>query len=97
VSYHTLQNKLSDHSAFGGWWPERCRIKVDGVHQKKPEPSERAVMTTQDERPTPPGDCECCESGCSTCVWDSYFEELSAWNARQAEARKTVEQQAEEA
>lgn len=35
------------------------------------------------EKPTPPGDCECCESGCTQCVWDIYFEELEEWKARQ--------------
>lgn len=35
------------------------------------------------ERPTPPGDYECCENGCTLCVWDTYFEELNAWNAAQ--------------
>ena len=28
------------------------------------------------EKPIPPGDFECCESGCSQCVWDIYFDEL---------------------
>ncbi|MBY4675222.1 oxidoreductase-like domain-containing protein [Marinobacterium arenosum] len=36
------------------------------------------------ERPTPPADNECCESGCSPCVWDTYYEDLHAWQAQQA-------------
>lgn len=35
------------------------------------------------ERPTPPEDWECCESECSPCVWDTYYEELREWNAEQ--------------
>ncbi|WP_271270686.1 oxidoreductase-like domain-containing protein [Aliamphritea hakodatensis] len=35
------------------------------------------------ERPTPPGEYECCESACSPCVWDTYYEDLHAWNAEQ--------------
>ncbi|SEG72059.1 Oxidoreductase-like protein, N-terminal [Marinobacterium lutimaris] len=42
------------------------------------------------EKPTPPMDGECCESECSPCVWDTYYEEMNAW--RQAEAeRKAAE------
>ncbi|WP_415900995.1 oxidoreductase-like domain-containing protein [Neptuniibacter sp. QD48_11] len=35
------------------------------------------------EKPIPPGDFECCESGCSQCVWDIYFDELDQWKAEQ--------------
>lgn len=34
-------------------------------------------------RPEPPEDWECCESECSPCVWDTYYEELREWNAQQ--------------
>jgi len=50
-------------------------------------------MTTADERPTPPADYECCESACSPCVWDTYYEELNEWNLRQ-QAAKAAEQAA---
>ena len=33
------------------------------------------------EKPTPPEDWECCESECSPCVWDNYYEALREWNA----------------
>lgn len=49
-------------------------------------------MTDQNYRPVPPGDCECCENGCTPCVWDTYIEALNEWNAKQAEnARKEKE------
>ncbi|MFD1384821.1 oxidoreductase-like domain-containing protein [Rhodanobacter aciditrophus] len=35
------------------------------------------------EKPTPPEDWECCESQCSPCVWDTYYEDLREWNAQQ--------------
>ncbi|MCP5160664.1 MAG: hypothetical protein H7A00_03205 [Hahellaceae bacterium] len=41
-------------------------------------------MTKQTEKPTPPEDWECCDSGCCPCVWDTYNEELHAWEAQQA-------------
>jgi cytochrome-b5 reductase len=45
-------------------------------------------MAELTEKPTPPADCECCESACSPCVWDIYYEALAAWNAQQASIKK---------
>ncbi|EFJ43769.1 hypothetical protein VOLCADRAFT_96124 [Volvox carteri f. nagariensis] len=36
-------------------------------------------------KPTEPGPEECCQSGCNTCVWELYAEELANWKARVAE------------
>ena len=47
----------------------------------------------RDERPEPPGDYECCESGCDRCVWDIYREDVAEWEAVQ-KARKEAEAQA---
>jgi len=35
------------------------------------------------EKPTSPEDWECCESNCTPCVWDTYYEELREWNVAQ--------------
>ncbi len=35
------------------------------------------------EKPTPPADSECCESGCTPCVWDTYYEELRLWREQE--------------
>lgn len=44
------------------------------------------------EKPTPPGEYECCESGCEPCVWDIYNDDLKAWQAAQkAKAQKAAE------
>ncbi len=46
------------------------------------------------ERPTPPEDWECCESECTPCVWDTYYEDLREWNEQQKQlsnAEKKVE------
>lgn len=43
------------------------------------------------EKPTPPADYECCESECSPCVWDTYYEELNAWNTEQKAAKQAAE------
>ncbi|MGB0467077.1 MAG: oxidoreductase-like domain-containing protein [Pontibacterium sp.] len=40
-------------------------------------------MTTVIERPLPPADGECCESACTPCVWDFYYEALAIWQAQQ--------------
>jgi hypothetical protein len=37
------------------------------------------------EKPQPPEDWECCESECSPCVWDTYYEELRLWRAQNAD------------
>ena len=44
------------------------------------------------ERPTPPADYECCESACSPCVWDSYYEDLQLWNEQQAKLKAQQEE-----
>jgi len=38
------------------------------------------------EKPEPPADNECCESGCEPCVWDVYREQLALWQAHQKQA-----------
>ncbi len=40
------------------------------------------------EKPIPPGDYDCCESGCEPCVWDVYQAEMSQWRAAQAQSTK---------
>ena len=45
------------------------------------------------EKPTPPADGECCESECSPCVWDTYYEEMHEWRKAEAE-RKAAEEAA---
>ncbi|WP_417552189.1 oxidoreductase-like domain-containing protein [Marinomonas fungiae] len=43
------------------------------------------------EKPTPPEDWECCESECSPCVWDTYYEALREWNAQQKALKEKSE------
>ncbi|KVO53960.1 oxidoreductase-like domain-containing protein [Burkholderia stagnalis] len=60
--------------------------------------------TPDDPRPTPPQQPEledCCNSGCSPCVFDlydealaRYREALAAWEARQAERTKPAKRTA---
>ena len=56
------------------------------------DPSARE--STMTEKPQPPLEGECCESECSPCVWDRYYEELAAW--RQAQAQQPSAQQADQ-
>lgn len=50
--------------------------------------SREAVMS---EEPTRPEEWECCESSCTPCVWDTYYEEMRTWKAAQkAAAQETV-------
>lgn len=48
-------------------------------------------MSDSDERPLPPGDSECCESGCDTCVWDIYNAELKQWQVRKDAQKEEME------
>lgn len=43
------------------------------------------------EKPIPPADGECCESECSPCVWDSYYEELRLWQQQEAARKQAAE------
>lgn len=43
------------------------------------------------EKPAPPADGECCESGCEPCVWDTYYEDLRRWQEQQAQQNKEPE------
>lgn len=55
-------------------------------------------MSTTTQRPQPPGDNECCEGGCSPCVWDRYYDELRDWQAQQAvlKAKEAAEKDGDE-
>ncbi|TRX53140.1 oxidoreductase-like domain-containing protein [Thalassomonas sp. M1454] len=45
-------------------------------------------MTELLEKPTQPGNGECCESGaCNPCVWDHYYAELQKWRIQQSEIK----------
>ncbi|HZJ95077.1 MAG TPA: oxidoreductase-like domain-containing protein [Thiopseudomonas sp.] len=48
------------------------------------------------EKPTPPEDYECCQSECSPCVWDRYYDEMNLWRAEQAKLKAQAEQQVKE-
>jgi hypothetical protein len=42
-------------------------------------------------KPTPPEDWECCESECSPCVWDTYYEDLREWQAQQKQQASSTD------
>ncbi len=46
------------------------------------------------EKPTPPGDCECCESACEPCVWDTYYENMREWKEAQKKLKEAQELEA---
>ena len=50
-------------------------------------------MTTETRpKPQPPTDGECCGGGCSPCIWDFYYEELTEWQKQQAQSAPKTEQ-----
>jgi hypothetical protein len=48
------------------------------------------------EKPTPPGEYDCCESGCEPCIWDTYNEQLREWNEQEAARKKKAEESVSE-
>jgi hypothetical protein len=44
-----------------------------------------AVPDELPPRPQPPGEEDCCHSGCPVCVFDHYERELERWEERAAE------------
>lgn len=44
---------------------------------------QRDKKMSANEKPIPPGDYDCCESGCEPCVWDIYRDELRQWQEEQ--------------
>lgn len=45
-------------------------------------------------KPQPPAEGACCDSGCSPCVWDTYYANLQAWRIEIAR-QKTLEASAD--
>jgi ferredoxin len=45
------------------------------------------VTTPLPPKPIPPLPSDCCDSGCTTCVWTVYDEELQRWNDEVAALR----------
>lgn len=66
---------LVGSDATGCMWPNRYNAQQISESRQ-----------TMNEKPTPPADNECCESGCEPCVWDLYREELAQWEKEQKEA-----------
>ncbi|MFD2167635.1 oxidoreductase-like domain-containing protein [Thalassotalea euphylliae] len=44
------------------------------------------------EKPTPPGENECCDSACTPCVWDIFYEKRRKWRIQEAERREKEKQ-----
>lgn len=48
------------------------------------------------EKPLPPANGECCESGvCNPCVWDYYYAEMQKWRIQQAKLLEQEQSQQE--
>jgi oxidoreductase family protein len=45
-------------------------------------------MSKTIEKPQKPEEWECCDSGCSPCVWDRYNDDLKDWKESQKEGGK---------
>lgn len=44
------------------------------------------------EKPSPPQEGACCESGsCQPCVWDHYYELMRKWRIQQAKIKEKEE------
>lgn len=45
-------------------------------------------MPDKNEMPQRPADSECCEAGCTPCVWDTYFEQMAEWQAAEVKRKE---------
>jgi len=41
------------------------------------------IMTDLIEKPTKPADDDCCGGGCTPCVWDTFYDQLSMYRKQQ--------------
>ena len=49
------------------------------------------------DKPSPPRDGQCCESGsCTPCVWDHYYEKLKVWRLEQVRIKEHTAKQLED-
>eukprot|EP00892_Ulva_mutabilis_P008732 jgi/Ulvmu1/6230/UM028_0088.1 len=46
-----------------------------------------AIQDRKQRKPEEPGPEDCCQAGCTRCVWEAYLEELQAWEASQSGAK----------
>lgn len=52
---------------------------------------ESKLNTKKVTKPERPGDEECCGGGCSPCVWDFYYDQLTLWNEQEAKEKVNKE------
>ena len=70
-----------------------CDIyQLSGLHRLAGTDRREITMSTVSTKPAPPEDYECCESGCSPCVWDTYYEDLKDWQEQQKQSAAEAEQ-----
>jgi len=49
------------------------------------------MTKTKITKPEKPLDDDCCGNGCTPCVWDHYYDQLSLWNEQQKEEATPAE------
>ncbi|MDD3764440.1 MAG: oxidoreductase-like domain-containing protein [Nevskiales bacterium] len=54
---------------------------------EKPQTDTTQAAPQLPPRPEPPNPDDCCMSGCSPCVYDTYDQELERWHALIAELK----------
>lgn len=61
--------------------PAKNIVNTNGSATGGSELTPELPLLEKPEQPTPYA---CCESGCTPCVWDVYYEKLRKWQAQQA-------------
>ncbi|KAL0027838.1 hypothetical protein WJX77_009481 [Trebouxia sp. C0004] len=71
-----------------------CEHDEDLAEHQRAEPDNSARVDPSKpikglllERPEEPGHEDCCQSGCSLCVWDMYKDNLHEYRVQQAQLR----------
>ncbi|DBA87942.1 TPA: hypothetical protein ACH3X1_004931 [Trebouxia sp. C0004] len=63
-----------------------CSQRAEPDNSARVDPS-KPIKGLLLERPEEPGHEDCCQSGCSLCVWDMYKDNLHEYRVQQAQLR----------
>lgn len=67
-----------------------AKAKVEDEKKKREEEIEKILMEKIGPPPEKPLPGDCCGSGCETCVWDTYFDQLQEYKKEKDSILKSI-------